>query len=232
MRTHEPEYEPKAGLPAILPRRLWTLYLRTRHVPGALGVLAALGTFLWADLFWNWTIAGGPAAQQLALLIVIAGAASVVGVATHGPFGEPEQATGRWLPYLRVGTAILGGILSGGRALGRTRRGLSGMGTVLNQDRMEDAAESRAERLRAEVADLDRPVREIMTANPKTVSSGALMHEAVALMAERKISELPVVDANGRPVGMLDITDLIGLEPALPAVESRPLLRLTDRKSA
>ena len=35
-------------------------------------------------------------------------------------------------------------------------------------------------------------------------------------MRSRKISELPVVDGDGRPVGMLDITDLIGLEPVEP----------------
>lgn len=61
--------------------------------------------------------------------------------------------------------------------------------------------------------ELDRPVRELMTASPKTISSGAPMHEAVALMAERKISELPVIDPDGRPVGLLDITDIVGLFP-------------------
>ena len=34
------------------------------------------------------------------------------------------------------------------------------------------------------------------------------------MLQARKFSELPVVDADGRPVGMLDITDLIGLDPA------------------
>ena len=29
-----------------------------------------------------------------------------VAVTSHGPFGEPERATGRWLPYLRLFTAI------------------------------------------------------------------------------------------------------------------------------
>lgn len=61
--------------------------------------------------------------------------------------------------------------------------------------------------------ELDRPVRELMTASPKTITAGAPMHEAVALMAERKISELPVVAADGAPVGLLDITDLVGLFP-------------------
>ena len=35
----------------------------------------------------------------------------------------------------------------------------------------------------------------------------------VEIMAERKISELPVVDVGGQPVGMLDITDIVSLFP-------------------
>lgn len=61
--------------------------------------------------------------------------------------------------------------------------------------------------------ELDRPVRELMTANPKTIACGAPMHEAVALMAERKISELPVVTSTGAPAGLLDITDIVSLFP-------------------
>ena len=58
---------------------------------------------------------------------------------------------------------------------------------------------------------LDEPVRKRMTANPATVPSGTRVEEALELMRRKKISELPVVDADGRPVGILDITDLLGL---------------------
>jgi arabinose-5-phosphate isomerase len=60
-------------------------------------------------------------------------------------------------------------------------------------------------------AALDRPVREVMTVNPLTVPIGARVAEALDLMRRCKISELPVIDADGRPAGLLDITDLIGL---------------------
>ena len=30
----------------------------------------------------------------------------IIAVTTRSPFGEPERATGRWLPYLRLGTAL------------------------------------------------------------------------------------------------------------------------------
>lgn len=60
---------------------------------------------------------------------------------------------------------------------------------------------------------LDRPIAEVMTRRPITIATGSRLHEAVALMAERKISELPVVDAEGRPLGLVDVTDVVALWP-------------------
>jgi arabinose-5-phosphate isomerase len=61
--------------------------------------------------------------------------------------------------------------------------------------------------------DFDRPIRDVMTRRPRTVVRGSMLIDAVAIMAERKISELPVVDAAGVPAGLLDITDLVGMIP-------------------
>jgi len=60
---------------------------------------------------------------------------------------------------------------------------------------------------------IDGPVREVMTHRPRTVRAGSSMGDALEILAERKISELPVIDADGRPCGMLDITDVVGLLP-------------------
>jgi arabinose-5-phosphate isomerase len=60
---------------------------------------------------------------------------------------------------------------------------------------------------------LDRPVREVMTPRPMTIPLGARIAEALELLRRHKISELPVIDDGGRPVGLLDITDLITLRP-------------------
>ena len=79
---------------------------------------------------------------------------------------------------------------------------------------------------------LDAPIETVMTRNPVTIAPDARISEALEILKSRKFSELPVVDAEGRPVGMLDITDLIGLEPAPTLGESRPALRLADRKTA
>jgi arabinose-5-phosphate isomerase len=70
---------------------------------------------------------------------------------------------------------------------------------------------------------LDGPIRAVMTAHPIAVRAGARMADAVAVMAGRKISELPVVDEAGRPVGLVDVTDLVGLVPQeTPASETGP----------
>jgi arabinose-5-phosphate isomerase len=60
---------------------------------------------------------------------------------------------------------------------------------------------------------LDRPIREVMTSRPATVPQGSMMVDAVAIMAERKISELPVIDDDGQPRGLLDVTDVVALFP-------------------
>ena len=66
---------------------------------------------------------------------------------------------------------------------------------------------------------LDGPIDAVMTADPIQVMVGATVAEAVDLMKSRKISELPVVDRGGRPVGLIDLTDLIGLVPSEPEAE-------------
>jgi arabinose-5-phosphate isomerase len=63
-------------------------------------------------------------------------------------------------------------------------------------------------------AELDRPIGEVMTPDPVRVHVGATLAEAVEAIKARKISELPVVDRGGHLVGLIDLTDLIGLVPA------------------
>jgi arabinose-5-phosphate isomerase len=81
-------------------------------------------------------------------------------------------------------------------------------------------------------AALDEPVGRVMTRGPVVIGPAARVGEALDVLRARKFSELPVVDDAGRPVGMIDITDLIGLTPAVAAADSRPPLRLADRRSA
>ncbi len=60
---------------------------------------------------------------------------------------------------------------------------------------------------------LDRPILEVMTAAPKRIAADAPLADAIAVLSQYRISELPVIDEQGRPVGLVDITDLIGLMP-------------------
>ena len=66
-----------------------------------------------------------------------------------------------------------------------------------------------------------------MTRRPATIPAGTRLGDAVAVMESRRLSELPVVDAAGRPEGLLDIVDLVGMVPpelldvpAVPAVHA------------
>jgi arabinose-5-phosphate isomerase len=60
---------------------------------------------------------------------------------------------------------------------------------------------------------LDVAIREVMTPSPVTVKVDSLVADAVETIVRRKISELPVVDEQGCPAGMIDITDVIGMLP-------------------
>jgi arabinose-5-phosphate isomerase len=62
---------------------------------------------------------------------------------------------------------------------------------------------------------LSRPIDELMTAAPTTVRPGALVGEALRLLRDRQIDQLPVVDERRRAVGLLDIQDLLAIR-ALP----------------
>ena len=61
---------------------------------------------------------------------------------------------------------------------------------------------------------LDESIERVMTRNPVTTHPEALLPEAIRLLSERHLSELPVIDAERRPVGLLDITDVLNaVEP-------------------
>jgi arabinose-5-phosphate isomerase len=71
-------------------------------------------------------------------------------------------------------------------------------------------------------AQLDRPIAEVMTRDPVKAVVGATVAEAVEALKSRKLSELPVIDRDGRAVGLIDVTDLIGLVPADADADTDP----------
>jgi arabinose-5-phosphate isomerase len=60
---------------------------------------------------------------------------------------------------------------------------------------------------------LDRPIAEVMTSAPRSIAGEAPLADAIAMLSQHRISELPVIDDEGRPVGLIDITDVLALMP-------------------
>ncbi|MGH9185811.1 MAG: CBS domain-containing protein [Acidimicrobiales bacterium] len=61
----------------------------------------------------------------------------------------------------------------------------------------------------------NRPVREVMTTDVVTFTPDQSVHEAMASMVDRGVDAAPVVDGDGRVVGMLSTGDLIVQETQL-----------------
>jgi len=57
--------------------------------------------------------------------------------------------------------------------------------------------------------DFDRKVREVMGRHPRCVNPEELVLAAAALMREAKVDQVPVVDVEGKAVGLLDVQDLL-----------------------
>lgn len=58
----------------------------------------------------------------------------------------------------------------------------------------------------------DCKVSEIMTANCKRIKASALAAEAMAIFHKHRIDDLPVVDNEDKPVGMIDVQDIVSIK--------------------
>jgi len=62
-------------------------------------------------------------------------------------------------------------------------------------------------------SDVERTrIGEVMTRTPTTLSQEAKVRDAVHVIREKRIDELPIVDEAGRPVGLIDVQDLVALK--------------------
>ena len=71
------------------------------------------------------------------------------------------------------------------------------------------------------------PVRELMTHAVRTVLPEDRIEAAMELMEESHVRRLPVVDWNGRVVGIVSATDLVA---ALPSARSAELVKTITRR--
>lgn len=53
---------------------------------------------------------------------------------------------------------------------------------------------------------------DIMTANCKKIRADALAAEATAIFHKYRIDELPVIDAEGKPIGLIDVQDIVTIK--------------------
>jgi arabinose-5-phosphate isomerase len=60
------------------------------------------------------------------------------------------------------------------------------------------------------------PIKRVMTALPKTVRDNAWVEDGERLLREHAIDNMPVVNAAGEPVGLLDVQDLLTHHARLP----------------
>lgn len=50
---------------------------------------------------------------------------------------------------------------------------------------------------------------DLMSPNPVSLRKDASVHEAIALLTDRNFDAAPVIDENGRPVGVVTVTDIL-----------------------
>ena len=72
---------------------------------------------------------------------------------------------------------------------------------------------------------MTKTVAEVMTPNPISVNPQTSLQEAIKILAEKKISGLPVKDENGKLVGVISETDLMWQETG---VEPPPYIMILD----
>ena len=59
---------------------------------------------------------------------------------------------------------------------------------------------------------LQQPIRSLMTQQPQCLKATDLVRDAVQLVRESRIDEIPIIDESGSPVGLLDVQDLVALK--------------------
>lgn len=59
---------------------------------------------------------------------------------------------------------------------------------------------------------LEKPIEAVMTTNPRRLTDASLVRDAVQMVREFRIDEIPVVDGDGKPLGLIDVQDLMALK--------------------
>lgn len=65
--------------------------------------------------------------------------------------------------------------------------------------------------VRQNPAGLEQRISAVMTQHPKHLTVDDLVRDAVQLIREKRLDEVPVVDHEGKPIGLIDVQDLISM---------------------
>jgi len=61
-------------------------------------------------------------------------------------------------------------------------------------------------------AALNQPIKDVMTVHPQRLTNRSLVRDAVQMVREFRIDEIPVVDGDDKPLGLIDVQDLVALK--------------------
>jgi arabinose-5-phosphate isomerase len=76
-------------------------------------------------------------------------------------------------------------------------------------------------------ANFETAIGNYMTANPITISDTRMLADAVEIFSDRRISELPVTNDAGEPVGLVDITDTVAFYPTQSSNGSATVIKIS-----
>jgi CBS domain-containing protein len=76
-----------------------------------------------------------------------------------------------------------------------------------------------------------RTARDLMTPNPVSLRADATLREAVALLTDKGYSAAPVIDAAGRPVGVLSRSDILVHDRETVAYANVPAFSTDEKPS-
>jgi len=118
---------------------------------------------------------------------------------------------GEQLPLAKTGTALKDVVLVMNRTPGRPGAALivDAQGKLAGIFTHGDLARLLEDDRALEAGLLQAPVDEYMGKKPKAIREDRLVEEAQHLLVEHRIDQIAVVDAERRPVGLLDVQDLL-----------------------
>ncbi len=121
---------------------------------------------------------------------------------------------GENLPLIRSGRTVAQVLREASAAAGAGPRRAGAVVVVDDEGRLAGIfTDGDLRRLLADAgpAVLDRAIDAVMTVQPITLADDALVRDAVQIMRERRLDEIPVVDPTGKPVGLVDVQDLVAM---------------------